>query len=112
MVGLAPLVNLKKLTEFESCDLSQLDALSLNDKRSLLIQKKIKFFIGNRDTRVSTEEAFAFLTQLADLAYDSRIRSPPFEMEIAPSCGLQGHGTLPHTFEAAAKWLCKQIVAP
>jgi pimeloyl-ACP methyl ester carboxylesterase len=74
-----------------------------------LCQKNLRFYIGNRDTRVNTSHLFSLVQKLADRAFEKRIRSSPIELLIGPSCGLHGHGTLPHTFKEGAEWMQKHL---
>lgn len=110
-VSFAPLTNLKKLIEFSSINnLDLLETLSLENQIDLLSEKKIRYYIGNRDMRVSTKSAFELIEKLAERAYQKRIRSPQAELFILPSMGQFGHGTSKKIFEKGAHWLKKQIV--
>ena len=92
ILGFAPLTRLSFAKEF---DLEHLD----------LTEKTIRFYIGNRDLRVGTDNAFSLITSLANRAYDKRIRTSPFELIITPSIGFQGHGTSKEIFHAGAEWV-------
>lgn len=67
--------------------------------------KKLRFYIGNRDQRVSTDLCFQFIRQVADQAFEKGDRSPQAELIITPSIGHMGHGTAPSTFQDGANWL-------
>lgn len=67
--------------------------------------KTLRFYIGNRDQRVSTDLCFQFIRQVADQAFEKGIRSPQAELIITPSIGYMGHGTAPSTFQDGANWL-------
>jgi len=110
-LGFAPVTNLKALEEFSNLDdPTILDTLSLENQLDYLVDKKVRYYIGNRDVRVNTRSAYDFVEKLAEHAYQKRIRSPHVELYITPSVGQSGHGTLPHTFKEGAEWLKKQIV--
>jgi len=107
ILGFAPLVKLSFAKEFEGISLpSNLDLTSLCD---LLCDRTIRFYIGNRDTRVNTAHTFELVSMLADTAYNRRIRSSPIELLIGPSIGYMGHGTPPHIFEEGAAWLKRNL---
>ena len=76
---------------------------SLFDVVPLLLEKKIRLYMGNRDTRVGTKNAFTFLEQLVEAA--GQRRSLPYELILYPSVGYKGHGTPPSIFEDGVKWL-------
>lgn len=67
--------------------------------------KNLRFYIGNRDQRVSTDLCFKFIRQVADQAFEKGDRSPQVELIITPSIGHMGHGTSPSTFLDGANWL-------
>lgn len=70
-----------------------------------LYNRSIRFYIGNQDSRVGTEQTFSFIYKLAAEAHKKRIRSSPIELFIGPSIGYQGHGTSPETFKTGAEWI-------
>lgn len=110
-LSFAPVTDLEVLLEFKNPKPKEfLKKLSLKDQMEHFYAKKIRYYIGNRDIRVSTKSAFNWVETLANYAYEKRVRSPHIELFIVPSTGQFGHGTLPHTFEEGAKWLKKQIV--
>lgn len=81
----------------------------LQDLIDKLVNKQVRFYIGNRDLRVGTQACFDFIHQLADAAYHHGHRSPPVELIISPSVGFQGHGTLPSIFKAGADWVREKL---
>jgi hypothetical protein len=109
ILGFAPLTTLHSISEFHEVSAYQWDLPSLSEK---LYKKKIRCYIGNRDTRVGTENCFNWLTQLANLAYEKGIRSPPIELSITPSIGKDGHGTSLENFQAGAQWLLDNLRGP
>lgn len=106
IVGFAPLTKLMSLEELKIADPSW-DLSHLIPK---LIDKKIRFYMGNRDLRVNTRACFDFIYQLANEAYHQGYRSPPVELILSPSVGFKGHGTLPPIFKAGADWISQQLL--
>lgn len=104
VVGFAPMTRLKYLEEFDATNSPSLDLINLVDK---LVKKKVKFYIGNRDIRVGTNECFYFIEALTEAAFQAGHRSPSVEMVINPSIGHKGHGTPPHVFKDGIEWIKK-----
>ncbi len=103
VLGFAPLTSLEHLDEFHSSfNYKTFDLNSLCDK---LIHKHLRFYIGNHDSRVSTEKCFDFTHNLTNKAYEMGVRSPNVELIIGKSVGHKGHGTLPHVFQDGINWL-------
>lgn len=110
IVGFAPMTTLASIKEFNNQDQSPLvQALNLQNHLTGLYDKTMRFYIGNRDTRVSTDECYALVHKLADTAFEQGLRSPPIEMIISPSIGHMGHGTSKDTFIDGAHWLGKKL---
>lgn len=111
ILAFAPVTDLKALSESHNIlSHDQGDTLLLSDCYKDLIYKQLRYYIGNRDVRVGTKNAFQFIYNLAEYAYQQRVRSMSAELFITPSTGQFGHGTLFHIFEEGANWLKKQIV--
>ncbi len=85
------------------------ESLDINHLAEALIDRKIRFYIGNNDTRVGTENAFAMIHALAKAGKEARIRDLPYELIISPSIGHQGHGTSPEIFKAGAEWVANEL---
>jgi len=109
ILGFAPLTQIKYAKEFSSIEANDI-VTSLNPHHELLhlIHKKIRFYISNRDSRVSTKECFNFISSLANLAYEHGVKAPQIELLIKPPLGAQGHGTSKEIFEEGALWIAKQ----
>lgn len=75
-----------------------------------LVDKQVRFYIGNHDVRVGTQACFDFIHLLADASFHHGHRSPPVELIITPSVGFKGHGTLPPVFKAGADWIIKKLI--
>lgn len=109
LLGYAPLTSLATVQEFHSLNL-----LEISEKYSLLrlahefIDRKVNFFMGNRDEKVSTDRCFQFVRSVADHAYQAGIRSPSIELNLRPSIGYLGHGTSKETFKEGAEWVKKE----
>jgi len=100
ILGFAPLTQLDRISVTPLAE--SLSLIHLSDR---LFNRKIRFYIGNRDSRVGTRLVFDFVESLAEHAHKNRISSPPIELIIGPSIGRQGHGTSPEVFRAGADWL-------
>lgn len=112
VLGFAPLTRLGLTKEFSLLSSNPLvKSLDLHNLYEHLTDKAIRFYIGNRDERVSTPSCFAFVEGLAETAYQKKVRSPQVELIISPSIGYQGHGTSTHIFHKGADWLAKQLGA-
>ncbi|MCX6990207.1 MAG: hypothetical protein NTX49_03980 [Chlamydiae bacterium] len=109
ILGFAPLTQIKYAKEFSSITHNDI-VTSLNPNHQLLdlIHKKIRFYISNRDMRVSTKECFTFISSLANLAYEHGVKAPQIELLIKPPLGAQGHGTSKEIFEEGALWILKE----
>jgi|694.fasta_scaffold121407_2 hypothetical protein len=105
ILGFAPMVRLAYLPEFQALS-PHLDLVTLVDQ---LIDRELRFYIGNRDMRVGTAESFKFIETLAEAGYQKGYRSPTAELVIRPSIGHQGHGTSPETFLDGIHWLKSRL---
>ncbi|MFT4552277.1 MAG: putative esterase [Chlamydiales bacterium] len=86
------------------------DSLSLENITEQLTKKCLRFYIGNRDQRVSTAKCFEFIEMLAEKSYEKKIRSPQVELIISPSIGYMGHGTSPSVFFNGACWVKERLL--
>jgi len=110
LVHFAPLTKLTNAKEFE--ELKENDAAIQYDLQNYLpalCDKKMRIYIGNRDTRVGTDLATKWALNLANTGFENGERSPPVELTLTPSIGHMGHGTSKETFEAGAEWLGKTL---
>lgn len=106
ILGFAPLIQLSQAKEIKPLSQNPLvQGLDVNNKIADLIDKKIRLYISNRDTRVSTKVCFDFVYTLAETAHTHNIRSPHIELLLTPPIGHQGHGTARAVFEEGALWL-------
>jgi len=111
LLGFAPLTELSGVKEFHDLDgEGHIEALDLVQLAPKLINKNIRFYIGNHDTRVGTDSCFKFIATVAKEAYAAGVRPPQVELVINPSVGYLGHGTLRYVFEDGVKWLLKQNI--
>jgi len=112
MLGFAPLTQLAFAKEFhELRDAPTVKSLTLEHLAPDLIDRRIRFYIGNLDTRVSTRRCFDFVEKLAQTAFEAKIRSPEIELIIGPSIGRDGHGTSKEVFHDGAQWIAEQLGA-
>ena len=111
VLGYAPLMKLEILEEFhELRDHPMMQSFNLYDRAEKLVNMKLRFYIGNRDLRVGTEECYRFTQHVVDLASRQGIRSPNVELMISPSIGRLGHGTSPDIFLDGTNWLKKILI--
>src|SRR5581483_4979933 len=112
ILGFAPLTKLSEAKEFQ--DYSHhpvVESLSLEYLANALTDRKLRFYSGNLDTRVSTRSCFDFIETLSQAAFANKMRSPSVELIIGPSIGRDGHGTSPAVFRDGAQWIAEKIGA-
>lgn len=107
MVLFAPLLSLQNLKEGFDLPLSK--NISLESEVSALASKKTQIYIGNRDTRVSTDACYQWTRALIEEAYAKKIRSLQIELFLQPSIGYLGHGTSEKSFQNGANWLSHEL---
>ncbi len=103
LCGFAPVTQISFLSEFSSGFAADYEPKKLIDA---LCNRKIRFYIGNHDTRVSTRACYEWIEEATHRASGA---SAPIELVISPSIGRNGHGTPKHIFEAGAEWILSQI---
>lgn len=110
VLGFAPITELKAAREFQELqDHPLLESLSLQSHLESLIHKKIRYYIGNRDTRVGTKHAFELISALATLSHEKRGKQGSFELIIGNSIGFMGHGTSSEVFKEGSQWIQKEL---
>lgn len=112
VIGFAPLTQLMYLKEFKKYpslekEASQFDLIQMVDRLTHI--KQLRFYIGNRDTRVDTDACYQFIRSLAEKNHEKKIRNQKIELIITSSIGHKGHGTAPHIFEEAAAWIKESL---
>jgi esterase FrsA len=110
LLGFAPLTKPQPLEEFIAYPSLHYEKIALNTIANKLTHARIKFYIGNCDTRVSTDACYNFIKELTSQAIAQGIRSPQAELVIYPSIGYRGHGTPPKIFFDGAAWLKDQLI--
>lgn len=110
VLGFAPLTQLNKLKEFETkpelfTSAEKLDLTHLVDALSHV--HHLRFYIGNLDTRVSTDACYNFIRHRAEVGHHKHLRHQKTELMITQSIGHKGHGTSPSIFEEGAFWVKK-----
>ncbi len=108
VLGYAPLTDLSRQPDFQEKSIPK--ELSLFGCADGLINKKLRYYIGNRDLRVGTDACFRLVDQIVDSAYNEGVRSSEVELFISPSIGHKGHGTPPHIFKDGAEWLKRNFM--
>lgn len=110
VLGFAPLTRLETIKDLQdNDDLQELSPFSMENLVPDLVNKTLKFYIGNHDTLVNTSYCFSFIRSLTELSYNQKHRFPPVELVIYPSIGHKGHGTPPDIFHAGASWLTERL---
>lgn len=110
ILGFAPLTQLLYAKEFKELQNHSIpQSLELKHLIDQLYARKLRFYIGNRDTRVGTSICFKFIESLVEKAYLERIRSPQIELFLVPSIGHLGHGTSKQSFISGADWVMNQL---
>ncbi len=111
LLSFAPLVDLSYTKEFELLkDHPYVQKTKLSNLKDMLYDRKIRFYIGNRDRRVGTDQSFKTLTAFVEKAFENKIRTSEIELYVTPSIGHMGHGTSSEIFEQGAKWIQKQLL--
>lgn len=112
ILGFAPLIQPAFAKEFQAISQHPLvQSLSLETLVDRLIDRHLRFYIGNLDTRVGTKHCFDFVEKLAQTAFENQIRSPQAELIIGPSIGRDGHGTSKKVFHEGAQWIAEKLGA-
>ncbi len=105
LLGFAPLTMLEMAEEFQKIGVVPNLPLDLE----ALSHHSIRFYIGNDDTRVSTDRCYSFIRELVEKAKERQKREIPIELIIGSSVGFKGHGTLPHVFKAGTDWIARSF---
>ncbi len=110
VLGFAPLTCLTTVEEFsEFEDLVDLDLLSYTENLTHL--KALRYYIGNRDTRVDTDKCYTFIRNFAEVVHAKRLQHIDVELILTKSIGHKGHGTSPATFEEGSLWLKQKLLS-
>lgn len=113
ILGFAPLVRLNLAKEFHPLAHNPLvSSYDVSRESVRLAPKRIRYYIGNCDTRVSTRACFECVEQLVEAANEQKLRSPQIELIVSPSVGRMGHGTPPEIFKQGALWIADTLKAP
>lgn len=110
ILGFAPLTSLetiKDLKDFANRDF--LETFSLEKLIPQLVNKALRFYIGNHDTLVNTSFCFSFIQALTDYSYNQKRHFPPVELVIYPSIGHKGHGTPSEIFRDGSSWIASKL---
>jgi len=110
ILGFSPLVSLRSSKEFEGVSSSLLDRFNFNQRDlEALASCKMRYFIGNNDTRVNTQNSFDLITSIAQVAHEKRIKGGSHQLLITDSIGYMGHGTSERTFLEGADWVYHEL---
>jgi esterase FrsA len=110
VLAFAPLTRLRAAKEFHN--IASAEMYDIIHQKGALAKKHLRFYIGNRDVRVSTRACFECIEAIAEEAHQHQVRSPQCELIISPSIGHQGHGTSPEIFRQGALWILEQLKVP
>lgn len=110
VLGFAPLTKPRPLEEFKDFPSLHLEEVALSQLVDKLVRVQIRFYIGNNDVRVGTDDCYTFIRELTNQAIHNGIRSPQTELIIYPSIGFRGHGTPPNIFLDGAAWLKTRLI--
>lgn len=111
VIAFAPVTKIEISKEFEEVkDHPIVRSLDLSRHMQKLCSKKLRFFIGNRDTRVGTKHCFEFISELAKLKEELREKKGSFHLTLKDSIGYLGHGTSQEVFCEGARIARKLIV--
>lgn len=106
ILAFAPVTSLTKLEGFEQLsDSKVLQKWSLAHFTEQLAPKKIRFYIGNNDSRVDTDSCYSLIRHIVRKGRAANLRIINTELMIYPSIGHKGHGTPPNIFEEGVVWL-------
>lgn len=111
VLGFAPLTRPQPLEEMEGMTLDRFENCALSSWVDELVHIRLRFYMGNRDTRVSTDACYDFIRLLTESAFAKGIRSPQVELILYPSIGYKGHGTPTAIFYEGADWIKRQLIA-
>lgn len=109
ILGFAPMTQAPHTEDCHTLAPQNIEAVNLIHLIDRLTHVRLRFYIGNRDKRVSTDACYAFIRALTEKMYAGGMRSPAVELTIYPSIGFKGHGTPPAIFQAGAEWLKAQL---
>lgn len=109
ITAFAPMIALTKAREFVPKHTPGASEYNLVEIADELVGKPLRFYIGNRDTRVGTKICFDFVEDLVERSFQKGIRSPEVELLISPSIGHMGHGTSKAIFESGAAWIAEKL---
>lgn len=106
VLAFAPVTSLSKLEGFGSLTENPvLQKWALPLFAETLAHKKLRYYIGNYDTRVDTDACYTLIRHIVRKGKAANIRTINAEMFIYPSVGHKGHGTPPHIFDEGISWL-------
>ncbi len=109
VAAIAPATDLLVITEFKGMTHPErAAALSIINHAEPLVGRGVWIVIGDRDERVSTDQAIAFARRLSALAVDKKI---PSQVELLVRSEPRGHTTPPGSAELAAVWIAEQLKA-
>ena len=102
-IGYAPVTDPAVLREFaHHADSPAVEAMSLHAHAEALVGRPVLVVMGDRDTRVSTDRAIAFMRRLQGLATHA---DTPSRADLFVVSEPRGHATHPLADSWAARWI-------
>lgn len=106
-VSYAGVTDLRKLKEFEvAANVKSVDDMSLEAHVDALVGRPVLLMIGDRDDRVGTDSAIAFMRKLAAAAQKANV---PSEAELRVVSEPRGHSLPPGHELEAARWIYRVV---
>lgn len=115
LVAFAPVTDLLILEDFShfhentrlTSKVEHLSLFTLTEKLTHL--RHIRFYISNRDEKVSTDSCFRWIRAMADHVHEKRAKHCQVELMITSPIGFKGHGTSEAIFKEGAELIKKQF---
>jgi len=106
VAALSPVTDLPVLTEFKGLETNRLtQSLAVKTLAARLANRPIWISIGNRDTRVGTDNCISFARAVADAAAPAHTHAP-IVLHVLPS---ENHHQTKNAHEEAADWIANQL---
>jgi dienelactone hydrolase len=111
ILGYAPVTSFEHLSEFHTIEsIPEAQFIKLETVIDQLIDKRLRFYVGNRDQRVNTDACYHFIRKLTDRTFELGRRIAEVELIISPSVGYKGHGTVPSVFKDGIDWIKRTLL--
>lgn len=110
----SPVTHLNVLKEFKGLSSPPQHLTPFNKENTLskLTNRALRFYVGNNDRCVDTDEIYQFFKELTQINLNQGIRTPKTELRLFPSIGYQGHGTPDAIFSEGANYIKSKLLSP